>query len=335
MTNFWREYCKFRASCAESQKDAREQALWLSRALRDEEEVLEGFGRKIGPDAEKAARLKFESWVLHNFPSASPAEEGVPAPPVHDHGPHRPTWFQEMLACLSHGEHVLLCGPAGSGKTTLARQAANDLGRPFFSLSTTDGIEEADLCGRWIPKPAGGFRWINGVATKAAKAGGIFLADEFDSAPARVALKINALLANGFLSLDGRGGQEIQAEEGFACIAACNTWGNGSTGGYQRSRLDAATLDRFHPIQVDYDARYEESMISPEILAFGREIRRRIASVPGLAKFVSTRVLLRISSQAKRGGLLPGKAFEAFFRPWDPRDLSACKITMTSGGVRL
>ena len=39
--------------------------------------------------------------------------------------------LKNVLQWLANGENVWLAGPAGSGKTTMARQAAEALGRPF------------------------------------------------------------------------------------------------------------------------------------------------------------------------------------------------------------
>lgn len=52
----------------------------------------------------------------------------VPMPVTHH--PDLP----EIIHCLSLGHHVYLVGPAGSGKSTMAKQAAKALGLPFGSM---------------------------------------------------------------------------------------------------------------------------------------------------------------------------------------------------------
>ena len=52
------------------------------------------------------------------------------------------------LAYLQDGLHVHLCGPAGSGKTTLALHVAQQLGRPVVLIHGDDQMGTADLVGK-------------------------------------------------------------------------------------------------------------------------------------------------------------------------------------------
>ena len=52
------------------------------------------------------------------------------------------------LAYIEDGLHVHLCGPAGSGKTTLALYVAQRLGRPVVLIHGDDELGTADLVGK-------------------------------------------------------------------------------------------------------------------------------------------------------------------------------------------
>ncbi len=52
------------------------------------------------------------------------------------------------LAYIKDGLHVHLCGPAGSGKTTLALHVAQLLGRPVVLINGDDEMGTADLVGK-------------------------------------------------------------------------------------------------------------------------------------------------------------------------------------------
>lgn len=49
---------------------------------------------------------------------------------------------------------MLLIGPAGCGKTTLAQQIADGLGLRFGMISLAAGISESALVGRFVYVPA-------------------------------------------------------------------------------------------------------------------------------------------------------------------------------------
>ena len=82
--------------------------------------------------------------------------------------------------------------------------------------------------------------------------------DEMDASTPEVLVILNAAIANGYFDFPtGR----VEAHENFRLIAAGNTFGTGAdieyTGRYQ---LDAASLDRFAVIQIDYSKAVEESI---------------------------------------------------------------------------
>ena len=87
------------------------------------------------------------------------------------------------------GETVWFAGPAGAGKTTMAKEYAALTGRGFVRIGFNHSTEMIDLIGQPEPQPAnenGGVKmvWRDGVFTRAIRrAGTVILLDELTGAP--------------------------------------------------------------------------------------------------------------------------------------------------------
>jgi cobaltochelatase CobS len=211
-----------------------------------------------------------------------------------------------------------LCGPAGSGKTTIAEQVAKAMSLPFGSLSCTAGMSEGHLTGR--PTIQGGY--IPARFVELYETGGVFLFDEFDAADPNTALVVNSALANGYLSVPYRTEkQRADRHKNFVCIIATNTWGNGADPQYLgRSGLDLATRDRFAAakILVQYDQELEKRILGNDpIHAQFMRIRDNIAK-HNIRRILSTRAIAQMSMLI-RAGLKPREALESYLTDWtDP-----------------
>ena len=160
--------------------------------------------------------------------------------------------FETVLQLVNCNIPVFLTGPAGCGKNVLCKQVSEALGIEFyFSNAVT---QEYKLTG-FID--ANG-RFHETQFYKAFTEGGLFMLDEIDASTPEVLVILNAAIANGYFDFPtGR----AEAHEDFRLIAAGNTFGTGAdieyTGRYQ---LDAASLDRFAVIQIDYSKAVEEAI---------------------------------------------------------------------------
>lgn len=143
----------------------------------------------------------------------------------------------------------MLVGPAGSGKTTLAAQVAELMKLNFYMESRVTSeyklIGFLDATGKVVRTQ---FR-------EAYEKGGLFLFDEMDASDADALTAFNAALSNGMCAFPDK---LVKRHENFHAIAACNTFGRGADRQYVgRNQLDAATLDRFVVLEVDYDEQLE------------------------------------------------------------------------------
>lgn len=176
---------------------------------------------------------------------------------------YRHPMFEKVLRLAGAGLNVMMTGPAGSGKTTLAAQVAEALGRPFGMISLTAGASESQLLGRFLPTgEAGRFEYTDTPFIRAYEDGGVFLLDEFDAADPNLAIVLNAATSgNSFFNDYRTHAPEIRKHADAVILAACNTYGTGADVIYSgRNQLDAATLDRFYTVRIDYDPALDRNI---------------------------------------------------------------------------
>lgn len=198
--------------------------------------------------------------------------------------------FPTILTAIQ-AENVFIVGPAGSGKTTLAEQVASALSVPFFFTGAV--ASEYKLTG-FVDAHG---RTVRTAFREAYETGGVFLFDEIDGSSPSALLAFNAALSNGQFDFpDGT----VKRHKDFYCIASGNTWGSGASREYiGRNQLDAASLDRFVKLAMDYDEDLERAISAPlykhaDLVAnYVQAIRRAVARL-SIRHVVSPRVTMRL-----------------------------------------
>lgn len=179
--------------------------------------------------------------------------------------------------------NIWMVGPAGCGKSTMARNVANKIEIPYLCISCGIGTSAAEFIG---------YKYPQREATKFAEYYGkpsVILIDEFTALDPSVAQVVNAALAN----------DEIETTTGLVkrdpnciIIATSNTFGNGADRQYvANNQLDASTIDRFIGgiIEVDYSEAFE-SRYDAEVVMYVQELRKCIKQ-NNMRRVASTRMI--------------------------------------------
>lgn len=190
---------------------------------------------------------------------------------------------QLRIAILSGQQNIWMVGPAGCGKSTMVRLAAETFDLPYYCISCGIGTSAAEFVG---------YKYPTREATKFAEyysKPSVLLLDEFTALDPAVAQVVNAALANG----------EIETTTGLVkrhpecvIIATSNTFGSGASRQYvANNQLDSSTIDRFVGgiIEVNYSNKYE-SQFDSEVVTYVQNLRDIIAA-NDLRRIASTRMI--------------------------------------------
>jgi len=168
------------------------------------------------------------------------------------------TRFPRLLELLAAGLHVYLYGPAGTGKSSAAKNAASSLGLAFGSTGKVDS--KYDLVG---------FRDAHGRVVRTAfrevwEHGGLFLLDEMDRSDPSAVLALNNGLATGALDFpDGT----VTKHPSTVIVAGGNTRLSGGDRTYTGAvAQDASVADRFAFLAWGYDERLERALAGEDML---------------------------------------------------------------------
>jgi cobaltochelatase CobS len=229
--------------------------------------------------------------------------------------------FDEIVSWLAAGEHVYIVGGAGTGKTHLFKQVAvalgYDLETEFFPID--QAMTKYDVKG--YKNPQGEF--VPTAVYHAMKNGGFMCIDEGDMWTAASLGALNSGLANDFVVF---GDELVPVHPRFRCIIAANTFGRGATAEFiGRNPLDAASLDRFAYVIVDYDPQMERQLYgADEWTAYVQRVRAAVAELK-IRHVVSMRATQRIKRGLAAGLSVEGVLASALWRGLDRDSIEKIK----------
>jgi len=229
------------------------------------EKVAEHFVATVGPGVERMLPALVRSELLKVTKVAEIKIGKAPSVKLDKSHAMLPTILQAMVA----GSNPFLVGPAGSGKTTLAKQIAKVMGLKFYMAARV--TSEFKLIGFVDAHGA----TVRTSFREAYEYGGVFLFDEVDASDADAMTSFNAALDNGMCDFPNG---LVQVHKDFHAIAAGNTFGRGADRQYVgRNQLDAATIDRFDFFEVDYDEALEHEIAGDtEWTTYVQKIRAQV-----------------------------------------------------------
>ncbi len=163
------------------------------------------------------------------------------------------------LAVLGAGRHLLLEGPVGVGKTTIALAVCDHLGRDTVRVDGDDRYSEAKLTG-WFDPPLvlsvgyGEESFNAGPLVAAMRAGAVLFINELNRMPETVQNVLLPALDERRIGVPHLG--EVVAAPGFQVVATQNPVEYVATG-----HLSEALRDRFEHLALVYQAEAEEAAI--------------------------------------------------------------------------
>ena len=189
--------------------------------------------------------------------------------------------------------NVLLEGPTGSAKTSLAMAYAATRELPLVVVQCNGGAEPRQLLGGWVPKPDGSFGFSPGALTLGVSQGAVILLNELNFLPPKVAVVLFGLLdLRRTIYLPDAQGSEwptfIQAHEDTFVMADMNP-------GYEGTRvLNKALRNRFAiKIPWGYDAEVESNLVpSRALIELAEKMRGNSSGGEKINAPVSTNMLL-------------------------------------------
>ncbi|MEC3975928.1 AAA family ATPase [Amycolatopsis sp. H20-H5] len=205
-------------------------------------QVREMIGKSVDEAVDKKLAEFTPNVVMVTLPAGKQIKLGSDAHAV----------LPELLVALHARCHVLLVGPAGTGKSMLAKHAALALDIPFQALSLGPTTPMSKVFGYY---DANG-HYHDTPFRRAFEHGGVMLLDELDNGHPGLLAELNQALA---LSTCAFADRMVDAHPDFRLVATGNTYGAGGDRQYAgRQTLDSATLDRFVVIDVPIDEGLEE-----------------------------------------------------------------------------
>lgn len=170
-----------------------------------------------------------------------------------------------VVAALAADRHVLIEGPPGTGKSTLLRSVAHELGVGFEFVEGNAELTPARLVGHFDPARvlAEGYDpsvFVDGPLVTSMRDGSLLYIEEINRVPEETLNVVVTVMSERELHVPRLG--RVQAAPGFRIVAAMNPFDAVGT-----ARISGAIYDRVCRMAVGYQSADEERAIAQRAVA--------------------------------------------------------------------
>jgi MoxR-like ATPase len=202
-----------------------------------------------------------------------------------------------VVAALVASRHVVIEGPPGTGKSTLLRSIADELGVGFEFVEGNAELTPARLIGHFDPARvlAEGYDpevFVDGPLAAALRDGSLLYIEEINRVPEETLNVLITVMSEGELHVPRLG--RLAAAPGFRLVAAMNPFDAIGT-----ARISGAVYDRVCRLAVDYQSAADEQEITERESAEGGLDPKWVEQVVELVRLTRTHSDLRVGSSVR------------------------------------
>jgi len=205
--------------------------------------------------------------------------------------------IEVVVAALVADRHVVIEGPPGTGKSTLLRTVAHELGVGFEFVEGNAELTPARLVGHFDPARvlSDGYDpdvFVDGPLATALRDGSLLYIEEMNRVPEETLNVLITVMSEGELHVPRLG--RLVAAPGFRLVSAMNPFDAIGT-----ARISGAVYDRVCRLAVGYQSADDEVQIAQRAVAIDGLDPAWAASVVELVRSTRSHPDLRVGSSVR------------------------------------